>query len=131
MNRTIQITRRHLASIGAAVVSFVALLPQVSFAIQGPGNVPIAKSINNLEEVFDFLKVIVQWFLVFGLLLAVAMIIWGGIKYVTAGGNSEKAGDGAKIVGYALLGVAVMVLAWALVNIVASFLGVSNVRSLD
>jgi len=65
-------------------------------------------------------NLVLKWPWITGLIIAVGMIIWGGIKYVTAGGNQEKAGEGAKIVGYSLLGVAIMVLAFALVNIVAS-----------
>jgi len=132
VNRIIQITRRHLVSVIATLANIMILAPTSVGAFTGPGDVPIAPGIGSIEEVFDFLKVIVQWLLVFGLLLAVAMIIWGGIKYITAGGNQEKAGEGAKIVGYSLIGVAVMVLAYALVNIVASFLGVSgNVRPIN
>lgn len=128
MNRISTITRRHLIPITLTAFNFMAFGPLGAMAaLQGPpGGVPISEEFTTLEALFDFLKTVVQWILVFGLLVAVAAIIWGGIKYVTAGGNSEKAGEGAKIVGYSLLGVAIMVLAYALVNIIASVFGVNN-----
>lgn len=128
MKKLVNSTRGYLATAGALVFGLLTIgVSSAQGQINGPrGGAPQAPGITDLQGVFDFLKVIVQWILAFGLLAAVAMIIWGGIKYVTAGGNSEKAGEGAKIVGYALVGVAVMVLAYALVNIVASVFGVDR-----
>ena len=80
MNRIIQITRRHLVYTSALIVGFMAFGPRAFAELQGPNNVPISDEFDSLQKLFDFLKTIVQWLLVFGLLIAVAMIIWGGIK---------------------------------------------------
>ena len=121
MNRIIQITRRYLTSMGVSLLAF--LYPAMGLAqgfINDPPQVADRNPFVDLPTLLEFLRDAVGWLLAFGLIIAVGMIIWGGIKYVTAGGNQEKAGEGAKIVGYSLLGVAIMVLAFALVNIVAS-----------
>jgi len=59
---------------------------------------------------------IIDFFLLFLGLLAVIMIIYGGITYVTAGGNDEKVGKAKKIIMYAIVGIVVILISFALVN---------------
>ena len=122
MNRIIQITRRHLVSVIATLANIMILAPTSVGAFTGPGDVPIAPGIGSIEEVFDFLKVIVQWLLVFGLLLAVAMIIWGGIKYITAGGNEETSESAKKTVTNAIIGIVIVILAFVIVRVISNAL---------
>lgn len=112
------------------VVSFAGLLVLFGFVLpalgatnlQAPEKVA-ATDIGTLPELFNFVKKLIGWMLVFSLLIGVVFIIIGGITYVTAGGNTERASTGAKQIGFALLGIAIMVLAFALVNVVASIVG--------
>ncbi len=59
---------------------------------------------------------IVNWFLGFLGLLAVIMIIYGGVTYVTSAGNDEAIGNAKKIIMYALIGIIIILLSFALVN---------------
>jgi TRAP-type C4-dicarboxylate transport system permease small subunit len=52
------------------------------------------------------------------MVVAILMIIIGGFMYVTSAGSEERAKSGRKTVMYALMGVAVVILAYVLVNIV-------------
>ena len=61
---------------------------------------------------------IVDFFLLFLGLIAVIMIIYGGITYVTAGGNDEKVGKAKKIIMYAIVGIVIVLISFALVNTV-------------
>lgn len=48
--------------------------------------------------------------------IAVIMIIWGAIQYLTAFGNEEKAATGKKIITWALIGLVVILLAGVIVQ---------------
>lgn len=55
-------------------------------------------------------------------IVAVIMLIIGGIKYVVSGGDSKKVTDAKNTVLYAIIGLVVAFLAFAIVNFVISAL---------
>ena len=55
-------------------------------------------------------------------IIAVIMLIIGGIKYVISGGDSKKVTDAKNTVLYAIIGLVVAFLAFAIVNFVISAL---------
>ena len=59
---------------------------------------------------------IVNFFLTFLGILAVIMVIYGGITYVTAAGKDEAIGNAKKIIMYALIGIIIILLSFAIVN---------------
>ena len=55
-------------------------------------------------------------------IVAVIMLIIGGIKYVVSGGDSKKVTDAKNTVLYAIIGLVIAFLAFAIVNFVISAL---------
>ncbi|MFA6588432.1 MAG: pilin [Patescibacteria group bacterium] len=51
-------------------------------------------------------------------LIAVVMILYGGFIWLTAGGNEDKVGSAKKIISSAIIGLIIVLLAWAIVNFV-------------
>lgn len=76
-------------------------------------------------EFIQFIKTLIQWVLVIGLIIGIVAIIWGGISFLTAGGDAAKAGQAGKTIGFAAVGIVVIVLAFALVRVIASLTGVN------
>ena len=60
-------------------------------------------------------------------IIAVIMLIIGGIKYVVSGGDSKKVTDAKNTVLYAIIGLVIAVLAFAIVNFVINALPSSEV----
>ncbi len=58
---------------------------------------------------------IIQWALGLLGLVAVIMILIGGFQWMTAGGNEEKVASAKKIISAAVIGLIVVLLAWAIV----------------
>ena len=54
------------------------------------------------------------------------MLIIGGIRYVTSGGDAKKVTDAKNTVLYAIIGLIISVLAYAIVNFVMSTLPSSD-----
>lgn len=61
---------------------------------------------------------IVNYFLGFLGLVAVIMIIYGGFTYVTAAGKQEAVDSAKKTILYALIGIVIILLSFAIVNTV-------------
>ncbi len=62
-------------------------------------------------------------------IIAVIMLIIGGIKYVLSGGDSKKVTDAKNTVLYAIIGLIISFLAFAIVNFVISALPSSDESS--
>lgn len=91
-----------------------------SFATK-PSIVPTGAP-QSLEEVLNLLSTLTGWMFAFVLTIAVGAIIAGGIMYVTSAGSEKRSGTGIKMVIYALIGVVVAGMAWAMVNVVGSLI---------
>ena len=63
-----------------------------------------------------------NWVLGFVTMIAVLALIWGGMNYLTSAGNEETAKSGKQTIKYALLGLIVAGVAYALVNVVVSII---------
>lgn len=59
---------------------------------------------------------IVNFFLGFLGLIAVLMVIYGGVLVLTSAGNPEQAGKGKKILLYAAIGIVIILLSFAFVS---------------
>ncbi len=71
-----------------------------------------------------FLSDMIKWILIIGLLIGVVVIIFGGISFLTAGGDSAKAGQAGKTIGFAAVGIVIVALAFAFVRVLGSLTGV-------
>lgn len=70
---------------------------------------------------FNILQDVVGWLFVIAIILAVLALIIGGIMYITSGGSPDRASTAVRIIIYAIVGVAVVALAWSLVQVVGNF----------
>lgn len=79
----------------------------------------------NWCEFMQFLRGLIQWMLIIGLIIGVVMIIYGGIRFLTAGGDAAGAATAGKIIGFSAVGIVVIALAFALVRVIASLTGIN------
>lgn len=68
--------------------------------------------------IVSILNNVVRFMTLVGGFIAVIMVLVGGIKYLVSGGNSENAGKARDMIIYALIGVAVMIIASAAISFV-------------
>lgn len=66
-------------------------------------------------------KTVAEWALGIAFILAVVFLIYGGFRYILAGGNEESAKAGRTAIFNALIGVVIIVLAFIVVQIVYNF----------
>jgi hypothetical protein len=70
--------------------------------------------------------------LLFGLvgIVAVIFVIYGGAKFVLSGGDEKQVEGARKTITYALIGLVVVILAFAIVNFISYITGVGCIKQL-
>ncbi len=61
--------------------------------------------------------------------ISVVMLIYGGLRYVVSGGDSKKVTDAKNTIMYAIIGLIIAILAYAIVNFVLNAIGGGTVES--
>lgn len=61
--------------------------------------------------------------------ISAGMIAWGAIKLMAAGGNEKSIGEAKSIMTSAIIGIAIAVAAWTIVNTVLSIFSTSGVAA--
>jgi len=61
-----------------------------------------------------------NWLLGFVGMIAVLMIIWGGINYIGSAGNEDTARTAKKTITYGIMGVVIAGFAYAIVNVIVT-----------
>ena len=73
----------------------------------------------SLQTILDRAK---GYIFAFGLVIAVIMIIWAGIEFITSGGDPKKAASARNRIKNTLIGVVVMILAEGVILVLRSIL---------
>ncbi len=63
-------------------------------------------------------KTVTKWFSIIVGAVSIIMIIYGGFRYITSGGSSEKVGSAKNTLIYAIIGLVIVALAQLIVNVV-------------
>lgn len=74
----------------------------------------------------QFIQAIVNWVLVIAGVVAVVYLIYGGLLYITAGGDAEKATKGRTAVVNAIIGVVIILLSFIIVTWVGNIVNKGN-----
>ena len=69
---------------------------------------------------------IVDFVIALSIIIAVLLIVVGGIMYITSAGNPGRVGKAQSIITSTLIGLLIIFAAWLLVNTVFSFLNLSD-----
>jgi hypothetical protein len=76
------------------------------------------KSIAGTSTLADLILTVINYLLILSGMIAVIALIVGGFWYITAAGNEEQVEKGRKAIVNAIIGLIVVILAYAIVNIV-------------
>ncbi|MFC1662553.1 pilin [Patescibacteria group bacterium] len=107
---------KNIALLSTALLLIAApALAQTSFSIEDIGSSVGLGSADLKDTVVN----IIQWVLGILALVAVVMIIVGGFQWLTAAGNDEKIEKAKKVISAAVIGLIIVLLAWAIVIFVA------------
>lgn len=114
--------RLALASFGSLILlgtTVKTALAQTYYGVEFDPQGKIKEATKLTDESPENITVnVIQWALGFLGLVAVIMILWGGITWMTSAGNEDKVRKAKDILRAAVIGLVVVLLSWALVAFV-------------
>ena len=78
-----------------------------------------------LNCIFPLIATLIYWALLFAGTVAVFMLIFGGLRLISSGGDPKTTETGKKTLTYAVLGLIVVFLSFLILNLIAHVTGVA------
>ena len=120
----------HMKKIISPLVSILGILPVGALAFTGASTIaPSAAGVTSINDFYQVIQVAARWLVVFGIIIGAVFIIWGGVQYMLAGGDESGTSEAKGKIYGGLIGIALVLLAYAVVNIVGSFFGAGTLVS--
>lgn len=99
------------------------------FALSIPGytNIPAPQDIQNIPVATyggNIIRLALELFFLAALLLALFMLILGGFKWMTSGGNKQEVDNAKKTLVFAIIGLVIVFLSIVIINFLGGFFGV-------
>lgn len=116
---------KHLISLAILAFLFAPVLVSTASAQFDPGLNQVSTGLNNSLSQTDPRTVIgriINMALGFLGVLAVGIVLLGGFKWMTAGGNEEKTGEAKKLLGAGVIGLVIILSSWAIANFIINSL---------
>lgn len=107
-----------VSGLALSALSFLVSLPVLAVA-----QLNVSRDINVFEKTTSLLELVKNWFTGIVAIVAVIMILYAAFLFVTAGGEEEKLGKAKSYLMYGIVGVAVALLAYGIISIVSTTLG--------
>ncbi len=87
---------------------------------------PLMALAATLTDIITTVRNLVNTIVPLFMVIAVAVFLWGIVKYITSSGDEEKSKEARGYIIYGLIGVFVMVAFWGIINVVALTFGIST-----
>lgn len=116
---------KHLISLAILAFLVVPVLTLTANAQFDPGLNQVSNGLNNSLSSTDpriVIGRIINMVLGFLGVIAVGIILLGGFKWMTAGGNEEKTGEAKKLLGAGVIGLVIILSSWAIATFVINSL---------
>ncbi|MCL4427112.1 hypothetical protein M1534_02015 [Patescibacteria group bacterium] len=81
---------------------------------------------NSLGNIYGTVKIAINWVFAFGGIIAVALLVYGGVLYMQAQGNEDQSKKAKAIIRDAIIGLIIMLLAYTIITLVIGTLAPSG-----
>lgn len=95
-------------------------------SIEAPSGIPTTETGTNLSTIISWS---INLLLILAILATLSFLLWGGLSWITSGGDKEKLDNARKTIVFAVIGLIVVLLSFVIVQTVGSLLGI-DLRSL-
>lgn len=120
---------KKITSAGATIISLLALPMQV-LAAEGDGKISIERPTQGFFSIGNFIGNALSVAFAVAIVVVLIMLIWGAFEWITSGGEKENVGKARNRIINALIGLAVLSVAYALAKVAGTFLGFENLQNL-
>lgn len=78
-----------------------------------------------IEEIGTLISGVVAFALLIAAILVFLYLVWGGISWITSGGDKAKTEEARNRITNALVGLAIVAAAWAVIKLIEFFFGIT------
>ena len=110
--------------VGAGIILLSVPLIALVLSIIGAGAIVSCDQQAATTTFMETVIKLINWFSWFIGILSVAVGLYAGFMYMTGRGEPQKVATASKMIVYAVIGIAVAVIAFSIITIVKGFLGV-------
>jgi len=109
---------KKLIILATFILMFVAIVPVIAqtgdlYGINDAGQIGLTQT----DETPQTMAIkIVRWVISFLGIVATCVILLGGFKWMTAGGNEDKVGEAKKLLAAGIIGLVIVLAAYAIVS---------------
>lgn len=100
-----------------------------------PQNIPIKPpgGFGNLENITlpGIISTLIKLVLVVAALIAFFYLVWGGIKWITSGGDKDQTAKAQGTITAALVGLVIVFAAWAIIKLLEQFFDIQILSNLN
>lgn len=88
-------------------------------------NIEAKGGLDTIKNIGDLISAAIGAAFLISFLLVFVMLIWGGIQWITSGGDKDNTQKARDRITHALVGLAIIAGAWALMKLIEFFFGIS------
>jgi hypothetical protein len=81
-------------------------------------------------NVQELISAVLRFVLLLGVLLVLLYLIWGGIEWITSGGDKTKTESARNKITAAVIGLIILVASWAILQLIMTFIGAGDINTL-
>jgi hypothetical protein len=129
--------KKALLSVLTSIIFFLVVIPSPAYAqfqdwggctetVETPAGPAQVATLRCLPVVFGNL---INAALMFAGTVAVILIVYSGIRFVTSGGDQKKVAQARQIITYALIGLALVLLSFFIIAVISYTTGTDCIRS--
>lgn len=118
-----------MKKLGFITASALSLLAPVQAFAQGT-TINIQAPQQGYSDIGAFITNVMTLAFTLAVLVVLVMLVWGAFEWIASGGDKEAVGKARNRIINALIGLAVLAVAFALARVAAQFLGFPNLSQL-
>ena len=93
-------------------------------AVLAQNNDIVPNTIKPINDIVGIIRAVIQFILVVAFVLAFIMLLIGGIRWITAGGDEKGVAGARNMITAALIGLVIVLVAYAIILLVETFFNV-------
>ena len=105
------------------------IAPIKTFAEDPPKTNLVPTALSKNADIIKVMKGVIQFILVIAFVIAFIMLLIGGIRWILAGGDEKSVEKARNTITAALIGLVVVLVAYALIRLVETFFGVGIISN--
>lgn len=115
---------KKLAALTSTALYLLSTVKVWADPVASPGSINVLAPSAGFKTVGDFVSKAITFTLAVGIIIVLVMLVLGAFEWITSGGDKEAVGKARNRIINALIGLAILAVAFALANVGSQFVGI-------